>query len=633
MQTPGTNTRRFTTTLWTRESELSRGEQIVICLVVAAILINPLAVVIGAALLWRRQTAGIARSAKMGGYAAAFVAVAGVVLYRSLIGPAILVLGGWWNVWAGIATFDPLRIVRGSIEQLPLTGLLAWGTAAAGGRINQWLRPKHEDEPDCWRPALPNEEADKRARLAAIRDNALKPPAGHVLLGVNQYGRPVSFGLDRLKTHAWVTGATGTGKTTTIVQTVIAAWAKDHRPLVVIDCKGSSDLVADLERVADNGGVPFRLWTPNRFVSAWNPLEQTLDAGRRADLILATQEYSEPHYAAVGRRALTLYFEALATRSIRPTLVPDGRSPIYAGKTLVESPALSQLDVDRITLADVGRSLTVASLQALANQVDAHRDLVRDLHAFVADPSADVRSGVSGLGTRIANIASAAAAGTLDAAPAGEAHRFDLVSALSSPGISLLSINEAMSPENAKAVAEMALVALQQAIGDREAARAGGVEPLQALVVIDEASALDQALALDSMLKRARSAKVGICVMVQSPSDLPPAALTSVMSNAGIGVHHRCTDPPGRDLILQSVGTRDYWETTYQTTFSDRATGARWGGLSGKGTTKQVTRLRIPPHDLANLPMGQAFVCVAGENDAETVQRTTIAFANTRRQS
>src|SRR5207302_344240 len=74
-----------------------------------------------------------------------------------------------------------------------------------------------------------------------------------------------------LSAHAFVAGASRSGKTTALVavaRAVVAGWG---RPLIYIDLKGDPDVTDRLRRVAEAAGTPFWGWSLEGGAT-WNPL-------------------------------------------------------------------------------------------------------------------------------------------------------------------------------------------------------------------------------------------------------------------------------------------------------------------------------------------------------------------------
>ena len=191
---------------------------------------------------------------------------------------------GWhehWHGWirTGVAWALPLASVAGAI------------LARRQGHPGRGWRPDH-DEPDM--PRL-------RARRVARRlERRRKLPADGVLLGVDEHGRPVELTDAQLAAHALVCGATGSGKTTTML--AIAASAIRRRlGVAFVDLKGDPRLADQLHQYAQAAGrelVCFSMTGP----AGWNPLAygDAVPAQGQADRDRGVDRAPLP----AGRRAL-----------------------------------------------------------------------------------------------------------------------------------------------------------------------------------------------------------------------------------------------------------------------------------------------------------------------------------------
>ena len=105
----------------------------------------------------------------------------------------------------------------------------------------------------------------------------------------------------QLAAHALIVGASGAGKSTTLLTDPRPSTIRRGRPVVAIDMKGSPAFAGELAaggraRRADRSGSG--RWTGP---SHWNPLAHG-NATELKDKLIATERFTEPHYQRAAER-------------------------------------------------------------------------------------------------------------------------------------------------------------------------------------------------------------------------------------------------------------------------------------------------------------------------------------------
>ena len=404
-----------------------------------------------------------------------------------------------------------------------------------------------------------------RAGRAAPRSR----PA-EIVLGEDRRGRPAQIAEAELAAHTLIVGASGAGKTTTLLQIVGELIARG-RPVVAIDMKGSPTFADALAEAAAAAGRPFRIWTPDG-PSQWNPLRHG-NATELKDKLIATERFTEPHYQRAAERYVQTVLQAL--REARPD----------------EPPTLSEV----VALMDPQR--LQATLRSLSPSL---RDRVQD---YMAGLTPDQLSAIRGLQTRLAILTESHTGQFLG----GEADRgggeVDLRAALSGDEVVLFSLN---SSTYGKLAAQLGTVAVQDlvcAAGHRLSAQPPGGKPQRGYVVIDEVSVLggDHVLAL---FARGREAGLGVLAATQELADFDRAApglRDQVLGNTAVKLVHRQEVPSSAQTIAQLAGTERVWEETQQIagTFP-------LGYRTGRGTRRQAERFIVDPNEIKGLRTGDA---------------------------
>jgi conjugal transfer pilus assembly protein TraD len=406
-------------------------------------------------------------------------------------------------------------------------------------------------------------------RRAARRRNA----ADGVLLGVDGDGRPVVLSDTELSAHGLIVGASGAGKTTTLL-TILTDHVRRGRPVVAIDMKGSPAFAEELAAAAVAAGRPFRLWTLDG-PGHWNPLGHG-NPTELKDKLIATERFTEPHYQRAAERYIQTVLQVLEQ-------VHPGRPP-----TLDEVVRL----MDHRRLPSMLRGLP----HAFAEQV----------HDYLAGMTPDQVSAIRGLGTRLA-IITESHTGRFLGPPAerGEAE-IDLHSALSGDEVVLLSLNSGKYGKLAAQLGTLAIQDLVCATGER-LARGGrdSTRVPRAIVGIDEFSSLGADHVMQ-LIARGREPGVTVVLATQELADLERAApglRDQVLGTAAVKIAHRQDVPRSAQTIAQMAGTVKVWEETHQI-------GGRLLGRydTGRGTRRQVDEFVVDPNLIKGLRTGDAVV-------------------------
>jgi conjugal transfer pilus assembly protein TraD len=403
------------------------------------------------------------------------------------------------------------------------------------------------------------------------RRHTPRAAGAEVTLGRDDAGRPVSLTDGQLAAHALVVGASGSGKTTTLLG-ILGAQIRAGRPVVAIDMKGSPAFAAELRRVATAAGRQLRVWTPDG-PSHWNPLAHG-NATALKDKLISTERFTEPHYQRAAERYVQTTLQVLhAAHPGRP----------------------AQLD-EVVALMEPKR------LSSVLRHVP--RPLAERVQDYLAGLTPDQVSAARGLGTRLALLSESCAGPYL--VPAGASTTIDLRAGLEGGDVILLSLNSGVYGKLAAQLGALALQDLVSAAGDRlgrDGEPGGG--PL-ATVAIDEFSALgaDNVLAL---LARGRESGISVVTVTQEMADLERAASgfrDQVLGIIGVKIAHRQDVPASAEMIAQMAGTERVWEPTLQL----RGMFTPSGSGRSRGTERQVEQYLVHPNEIKTLAVGDAVI-------------------------
>ena len=408
-------------------------------------------------------------------------------------------------------------------------------------------------------------------------------PVDAVALGVDRAGRRVQLTDDQLAAHGLIVGASGAGKSTTLL-TILSAQIRQGRPVVVIDMKGSPGFAAQLGAAAAQAGRGLRIWSPDG-PGHWNPLAHGNPTSLKDKLIL-TERFSEPHYQRAAERYVQTAIEVLAATH------PERPVQLHEVVSVMEPRRLGAV------LRGVGGPL---------------RDRVGD---YLSTLSPDQVSGIRGLGTRLALITESTAGPFLRGARTAGANEIDLGGALAGGDVVLMSLNSSVYGQLAAQLGALAIQDLVAATGTRlgaagplaDGARPDSAHPsgrrLPATIAIDEFSALGADNVL-SLLARGRESGVSCLLATQEMADLERAGRgfrDQVLGIVAVKIVHRQDVPGSAELVAQMAGTERVWERT------ETIRGMWTPSGAARGTRRQVERYVVHPNDLKTLAPGEAYL-------------------------
>jgi type IV secretory pathway TraG/TraD family ATPase VirD4 len=403
------------------------------------------------------------------------------------------------------------------------------------------------------------------ARAAARATS--EPPA--IVLGADPAGRPVTLSEPQLAAHALVIGASGAGKSTTLL-TLLGSHIRLGGPAVAIDLKGSPAFARELEHAALQSGRRFRCWTPDG-PEVWNPLAHG-NPTELKDKLMCTERFSEPHYQRAAERYLQTALQVLIEAH------PDQRP----------------------TLADVVAVLDSRRMSALLSEMSG--PLAERTQDYLAGLGPDQWSAVRGIATRLAILTESHTGAFLGEADGAGQPAVDLRQALAGEEVVLFSLNSSAYGKLAAQLGTLAVQDLVTAAGQR--LRDGGGRP--ALIAIDEFSALETDNVL-SLLARGRESGASVLLATQELADLERAARglrDQVLGNTAVKIAHRQDVPASARMISAMTGTEQVWEQTRQVA---RSPLVGWRD-TGRGTRRLVQRPAIAPEEIESLATGQALL-------------------------
>lgn len=521
----------------------------------------------------------------------------GALLVSSAASALPLALQGLDDVWHTYLDYGPLWRLAQADEApvsllahlLPIAlpaGALVASVLAACAQLGRpfWIEPRP-------RRSVPARIHDRRERCH-LRSGRARLDA-RVGLGLDPHGRVVSVAPEDLRQHALILGATGSGKTTTLLQ-ILRALVPQRHGVLVVDLKADPRLAAELGGLAEGSERTFEFWTlegPAR----WDPLARG-DATELMQKLVALEEWSEPHYKRAAQRYLLAVLSVLRA----------------AGESIDLAHVAALLDPR--SLADF---LYAHNAKAIP---EAERARVE---AYVESLDRSSASAIQGLANRIAVLVETAPGPFLAIGP----DSIDLERTFDEGRVTLFSLDAQKYGETAAHMA--ALVAQDVRTVTSRRLRSDVARP-PGYVVFDEFSAIRSDHLLH-LFAQARAARLGVLLATQELADLSrvdAGFADQVLANTNVKLIHRQDVPESAERLAGLAGTRSAYEETFQTdrspfvTVAGRLVGGGRGRNTGRGTIREVEQYVVHPNVLKQLRQGTAILIQ--KHPRARVERVTV---------
>lgn len=443
-----------------------------------------------------------------------------------------------------------------------------------------WVSEKRRPSWQEWEPRRgPLSHLAERRLRGRIRSGSVGSEDGAVI-GVDGRGRKVVVTDRQASGHTLVVGASGSGKSTTVL-TVASGVVRRGLPLVMVDMKGSAGFADSVEDIAARNGRPFVRWSVDGPLG-YNPLSRG-GPSQLKDLIVGASEWTEPHYKAIAEQYLQVVFQVLAD--------PGGRPPGVGGP---------------VTVDEVAELLTPSALVSRARKVhDA--DVARRAARTGAEHAADGGRSLQGLPRRLRVLTESDAGRWLR--PNADGDALDLAEAVRQSAVVMFSIDGLRYPEVAQQVGQFVVQDLKTVAADL--LRDGNAVPLY--VMIDEFSVLGGTHLL-GLIARGREAGVRVVLSTQELSDLQtsdPHFVKQVLGNTTVKIVHRQEVLESAEVLAATAGTTKGWERRTQVRRVSALPGfSEVGAATGAETVQRVDESRVEPSALQELSEGVAYLIV-----------------------
>lgn len=391
------------------------------------------------------------------------------------------------------------------------------------------------------------------------------PSQSSVALGLDvELGSPI-FLPDSIRTrHVHILGATGSGKTESVILNFLGQDLTRGLGSVILDAKGDASFLNYLQAIAEGRLQVFDLGGENSL--SYNPLETGTPA-EASQRLFASLQWSEPYYRSKALSALQRIFY--------------GHFEIHE-----ENPTLSQLsdylespsDYSGIARSDV---YPVKEAEKDYSDLGGLRDQLRILNTGPLQKTLSPKKG-EGI--------------TLQHALDG--------------GVIYFRLQSLLSPELVTIVGKLVINHLNFLAGVSHRSDSG-TKPRKIIpIYLDEFASFASPEFAD-LISKARSAGFALHFSHQSIGDLSGVAegfLNRITDNSGTKIILRVNDPDTAEYFSRSFGTRIYQKVTQRIT---NLKGNESGDALGEGSQREAHKYRASPDLLKTLPVGRAAVLIA----------------------
>ncbi|MBI5410076.1 MAG: type IV secretory system conjugative DNA transfer family protein [Nitrospirae bacterium] len=413
-------------------------------------------------------------------------------------------------------------------------------------------------------------------REARFRSNAARSYIGQSF----HTGRAVYLTNEQRLMHTEVVGSTGTGKTESVLLTLLAHDIAAGKGAIVIDGKGDLELLDRIYYIIRKKARPdkflfFSLSHPEKS-NTYNPLYWG-NATELKDKIIGSTLWGEEFYRKMAEKASLTLLKALVLKN---EAKDDDKREAIRFSELYEH--LTNLDsLERLSDSVIGRAELHDDMVVMVNQF---RENQKFLSGLMADLFLNAKSEFSSL---------------LEVSKP----EIDLYDVYLNNKIVYFQLDLQGYQDTAKRLGRMILQDIRS-VSSRIQTRTREHQRHFFPVFIDDASSFLDTNFVD-LLNKIRASRMAITLLHQSPGDLvfhrDFSFQQQIIENTNIKIILRQDDPQSVEKLTKIGGTRRTLIPTYQT--EEKPLGK---GLTGVGSIREGQTFRVEPDLIRGLQRGEA---------------------------
>lgn len=418
----------------------------------------------------------------------------------------------------------------------------------------EWVKKKKEMGKD--------KERSFNERLVKKLEKLSQPDDG-TLIGIDEAGNTVKITDEELNGHCLVLGATGAGKTTTLMNFIESA-ARRGIPVIIVDGKGEIGFAEKVKNMAGKYSRKFYLFSMTHEKSMhYNPL-RVGNFTELKDKLISLSEWTEPHYKFLSERYLQSAIKILQKTS------------------------------EKVDLVNISKRLNYNALLEEAKKLVREGKMDKEEYEAFYDMIDSAKKDIIGLVNRLA-VFSESEIGELLSDTEDE-NTIDLIKCIQEDAAVFFSLDALRFSEYSRLLGRLIVIDLKTT-----AARMFQ-NGKKVFVIFDEFGVFAGPQVTD-FINKSRAAGFHVILSTQELADLRIEGKTELMEqilgNTNIKIIHRQDVPVSAELLSSLIGTRDDITITMQVNEISP---------TGMGTVKEEKSFIVHPDEIKRLKRGEAFV-------------------------
>lgn len=418
----------------------------------------------------------------------------------------------------------------------------------------EWVKKRKEMEKD--------KERSFNERLVKKLEKLSQPDDG-TLIGIDKAGNTVKITDEELNGHCLVLGATGAGKTTTLMNFIESA-VRRGIPVIIVDGKGEIGFAQKVKNMAEKYNQKFYLFSmvTQEGNMHYNPL-RVGNFTELKDKLISLSDWTEPHYKFLSERYLQSAIKIL------------------------------QKTNNRVDLVNISKKLNYNALLEEAKKLVREGEMDKNEYEAFYDMIDSAKKDIIGLVNRLA-VFSESEIGEL-LSDTEDKGTIDLIKCIEENAVVFFSLDALRFSEYSRLLGRLIVIDLKTT-----AARMFGSNK-KVFTIFDEFGVFAGPQVTD-FINKSRAAGFHVILSTQELADLRIEGkielMEQILGNTNVKIIHRQDVPVSAELLSSLIGTKDDITVTMQVNEISP---------TGMGTVKEERSFIVHPDEIKRLKRGEAF--------------------------